>query len=124
MDPAMVMVALGALGFVVNVIVLLVGGTWKLSRVEKAIKEDISKHQQYTDSEFAKVRREFGETVAAVRQKLHEVELWSRDHFVLRPSFDLALAGVTKAIENMDEKIELRLARMETKIERTGLRED
>lgn len=120
MDPAMLMVLLGALGFVLNVIVLLVGGTWKLSRVEKAIKEDISRHQQYTDAEFAKVRREFGETASAIRQKLHEMELWSRDHFVLRPSFDVALAQVTDAIQTMEEKIEVRLTRMESKIERTG----
>jgi hypothetical protein len=119
-DPAMLAITLTALGFVLNVIVLMVGGVWKLSRVENAIKEDISNHQQYTDSEFAKVRREFGETAAAIRQKLHEIELWSRDHFVLREAFQAALGQVTEAIQTMDEKIETRLMRMETKIERPG----
>lgn len=124
MDPAMLAIGLTALGFVLNVIVLMGGGLWKLTRVENAIKDDIAKHQKYTDDELAKLRREFGETVAAIRQKLHEVELWSRDHFVLRPAFDVALKQVTNAIEQMDEKIEARLMRMESKIERTVQRED
>ncbi len=124
MDPAMLAIGLGALGFVLNVLVIGVGGVWKLSRVETAIREDISKQQQYTDAEFGKVRREFGETVAAIRQKLHEIELWSRDHFVLRPAFDAALGQVASAIHTMDEKIEARLMRMESKIERTVQRED
>jgi hypothetical protein len=103
---------------------LAVGATWGISRSEKSLKEEDAKLHKYTDEELAKVRREFGETATAIRHKLHEIELWSRDHFVLRPSFDVALGHVTHAIQQMEEKIEVRLTRMETKIERTVQRED
>jgi len=115
-DPTMVAIGFGIL----NTLVLAVGGVWKLTRVENAIKDDIANHQKYTDGEFAKVRREVGETVAAIRQKVHDVELWSRDNFILREAFHETVQQLTVAIKAMDEKIESRLIRMETKIERAS----
>lgn len=119
---------MGVLGFVLNVIVLAIGGTWALSRQAQTIQESISTSRRETDSEFQKLRdeihlehddflRRFGDSLAAIRQKVSEVELWARDEFVRRDDFYRILDGINKSITALGEKIDARVDRLESKLE-------
>jgi hypothetical protein len=97
---------LGILGFVTNLIVLAIGGTWALGRqsnkLEMALRDE---HEIF--------RREFGESLAALRQKINDVELWSRDEFIRREDFYRIVDGINASIGSWGEKIDARLDRLE-----------
>ena len=119
---------LGVAGFVLNVVVLLVGGTWALSRHARSIENAIFKSRAETDGEIDKLRmelrtehddflRRFGDSLAAIRQKLTDVELWARDEFVRRDDFYRILDGINKSITALGDKIDARIDKLEGKIE-------
>src|SRR4051812_4071860 len=74
-------------GLIVNLVSTAIIGTWKLSRVELALREAIAKAERETDTRIEHRVREFGETILAIRQKITEVELFCRDTFMRRDSF-------------------------------------
>lgn len=108
--------------------------TWQLSRVEKEVRADAVKgdkelgvsmeaqidnlqrdmgkfhHSGMERSDV--IVREFGETVAAVRQKIHDVETWNRDTFVRKDSFEMVVGRLEKSIEKLGDKIEDKLERL------------
>lgn len=103
--------------FVVNLLVLVVGGTWRLSRMEVALREEISKSRAEVEERHDRISREFGETIAAIREKIREVELFCRDTFVRRDGFYKVRDELALDIKTLGEKIEARLERMESKID-------
>ncbi len=110
-------VTIAIAGFLLNVLVLAVGGTWKLSRVEASIRKAIAVHQREAYVEIDKVRRETGESMTAMREKIREVELYCRDTYVRRDSFFKVADEFTGGLKAMSDKIEARLERMEEKID-------
>lgn len=49
------------------------------------------------------LRRDFGETGQAIREKVREFEIWSRDHFVPIPTFDRAYDQLCERVDVMAE---------------------
>lgn len=101
---------------------------WKLSRIEKEIREDVEaqvkdvrdnidahidnvqRDVKNLDRESAgraeTLRHETGEMGSAIRQKIHEIEMFSRDTFVRKDSFELVIGRLEKSIEKMTDKLE------------------
>lgn len=72
--------------------------------------------KNYVD-DLDSLRREFGESVMAVRQKINDVELWTRDNLVSKTTFDLVTQRIEKGLEKLGDKIEDRLERLGERIE-------
>jgi hypothetical protein len=53
---------------------MLVAVTWRLSQTEIALREAINKSRSDIEDKPDRMAREFGETVTAIRQKMHEIE--------------------------------------------------
>lgn len=100
--PLWLQIVLALLALVFNAGVTVVGVTWfianRLNEQEQRFSQGLSAHQLADQVEFAairaeivesgdKIRREFGETSAALRAKIHEFETWSRDEFLRKKSF-------------------------------------
>ena len=83
----------------------------------KAIASAISSHQKDDIDEFARIRREFGETTQAVRTKIVEIELFSRDTFMRRDSGYKMQEALQSEVRGLGEEIKNRLERMENKID-------
>jgi hypothetical protein len=114
------------------------GVVWKLTRVETAIRDKIGSETKILDDKLGKVnerlagverqqleeiailRREAGESIAAIRTKVHEIETWARDEFVRKGSFETVVSRMEKGIESLGEKIERRLDKMAERIEKIG----
>lgn len=114
------------------------GVVWKLTRVESGIREKIESETKSLDEKLARVherlagverqqleelavlRREAGESIAAIRTKVHEIETWARDEFVRKGSFETVVSRMEKGIESLGEKIERRLDKMAERIEKIG----
>ena len=114
-DTNLMDVILGVASFALNILILGIGGVWKLSRVQGAIRDLISDHRSESDEKFLGLRREFGEVGAALRQKIVEVEFYMRDNFVRTEAFSQALTAIDTNINTLGERIEARLLRMEEK---------
>lgn len=102
--------------------------TWQGSRVEKDIRSDAAKgdadlrESMNTQLEklrhdlgeveakhnhrIEKLRQETGEVGSAIRQKIHEVEVFSRDHFVSKDSFEAVIDRFERTVENMTNRLE------------------
>jgi hypothetical protein len=98
--------ALAVVGYAVKI-------TWQLSRVEKSVREDLQREITRLEQEARErsdtYRNEFGETCAAIRQKIHDVEVFSRDHFVSKDSFESVFGRIERSFEKMTERLEGKL---------------
>jgi hypothetical protein len=107
------MIGLGAAGFLVNMLVLAAVVTWKLSRVEKSIRDDFALERKSIDVELDNMGRAAGESVAAVREKIVQVELFCRDTFLRRETFFEVNRKNDLLISEMMQEIRKRLERIE-----------
>ncbi len=117
-----VAVALGLLGFIVNIGVLTATGTWKLRGLQAdlttAFTAAMATHRAAVDEEIEMMRREFGETGLALRQKITDVELYVRDHFVSKGTFTQVASDLDGDIKEMRTEIRDDLKRLESKIDK------
>lgn len=107
--------ALTALGL--NVIVAVVGLTWGLAKIRDTVRDEIEVHRKGFDEEIDTLRHEFGETVRAIREKVTEVELWTRDNLVKKDSFSVVTDRISREVRDLGERLDKRLERMEGKID-------
>ena len=108
-------VAIGSL--CLNVGIAVVGATWGISKIKDAVRDAIEKHREKYDNDLDHLGRSFGEGLAAIRQKVHDLETWIRDEFVRKASFDNSATRMERAISDQFDKLEKRLDRMEAKID-------
>jgi hypothetical protein len=64
------------------------------------------------------LRHEFGETAAALRTKIHDVETWNRDTFVRKDSFEMVIGRLEKSLEKLGDKIEDRIERLADRLQK------
>jgi hypothetical protein len=131
-----------SLGNIISIIVVVVsvilyivdtrystqGARVTVERLTKVIEElsiDVRQHAADDVKMFEAVRRETGETVAAIREKIREVELFTRDNFVRNDS----LANMNVAIQNVINQLtDIKTwlgrieGRMETKVDKQSPR--
>lgn len=105
-----------ALAFIVHVI----RATWRISRIERDNREyidaqidnlqrDIVNLEKAGMARADTLRHEFGETGAALRVKIHEVETWNRDTFVRKDSFEMVISRIEKSMEKAWDRFEEKL---------------
>lgn len=121
------------IGTLVAVIGAVGGGVWKISRIEKSIRDDgsesdvelrdhleaqienlehdLQKHQSDTVSRFETLRHEVGETGSAIRQKIHDVEIFARDSFVPKEHFERSVERIENSIDKLGDRLEAKIDR-------------
>lgn len=130
-------IALGAVGL--NLIVLIVGITWKagrqeifwqraLNKLQTTLTDKLDSQAKAQKLEFDRfsddIRKEFGEGLTALRTKIHEVELFVRDTYVRRDSFALVISKMEDMLKLAMEKLEVRLDKIERMTTEASHRED
>lgn len=124
MSSTEITVAIAIFSAVANLLMLAIGGTWKLSRVETSIKDEIHNQRSELDNDIEDVRRYAGEAVAALRQKVTEVEFYVRDNYVKKESFNEATARLATELRSFGDKLEERLNHFGTKLDNLKERSD
>lgn len=121
MDPATIAAVIAAMALVMNVITNFLGGSWKLGQrltdMETGLRKAISEAKLEIEVRQEDLRRELGETVAAVRQKIHDVELFAANNYVRRESFYQVKAELSSEIKVLGDRIDARMERFEKKID-------
>lgn len=104
-------------GLLFNILVAIVGLTWGVAKIRDAVRAEIEEHREKFDTQIDALRQNTGEMGAALRQKINDVELYARDTFMRRDSFQLVQAELKEQVKALGDKIENRLERMEAKID-------
>jgi hypothetical protein len=109
------MIALISLAF--NVLVAAVGLTWGVGKIRDAVRDEIEDYEDKNDERIDTLRVNVGEMGAALRTKISEVELFTRDTFVRRDSFNKILDSFAAMLRSEVTRLDSRLNRMENKID-------
>lgn len=117
---------LAAATFVFTVFGTAITTTWRVSRMlavrDAHFLKMMAAHELADVNRFADVRQkihegsetlrhEFGETGNALRQKMHDMEMWGRDNNLQKNSFYKAIETVTASISTLSEKMDRQIMR-------------
>ncbi len=86
-------------GFAVVVLSSAMGVVWRLSRIEISIRAD------------------YGRQIAELQAKVYQVEIWARDEFVRKGSFEMVVTRLENSMLALGAKIETAVDKMAAKIE-------
>lgn len=106
-------IVISAAGLAILVLSSVGGLVWKLSRIEIALRAE------YTE-EVTAIRAEYIKELAALSGKLYQVEIWARDEFVRKGSFEVVIARMERGFSDLKQEISARLDRMTDRIEHIG----
>lgn len=111
------MLDIQTISLILTLIGMSAGGVWQLSRVESALRKDITHARDEIEAKLDQEVRHFGETIAAIRQKVADVELYAANNYVRRDGFYKVQEEIKAELAKVVEKLEKRLERMEVKID-------
>lgn len=107
---AVVAVVFGGLSLLLNYIISVRSGAWnmsdRLTEMEKRLLQQIAEHTKDGDEKLDRTQNYMGDSLQAIRNKIHEVETWARDEFVRRASFEGAILRIEKLFERSDKKLD------------------
>lgn len=111
--------AIAAASLEIVILTSAVGIVYRITRVEVSLRAESS-------MEVAKIRAESTAALAAISAKLYQVEIWARDEFVRKGSFETVVARLERTMELMGTKIETAVDKMATEIKNLphGRRDD
>jgi len=103
--------------FALAVIAYAVKLTWQVRSIDKEARDymdaqidnvqvDIKAVERGSVDRADTLRHETGEMGSALRTKIHEIEVYTRDTFVRKDSFELVVGRIEKSIEKMTDKLE------------------
>ncbi len=121
MDASTVAAVVAMIALVLNLLVQVTGGGWKLGQrladLEANLRKALMEATQEIEVRQDTMLRQMGETVAAVRQKIHDVELDAAKHYIRRDSFFAVKAELSGEIKVMSDRLEARMERLEEKFD-------
>lgn len=121
MDTSTVAVLVAGAALALNVVRELFGGGWNLSSrlaaMETKLTREIKSSKDEVERRQDSQTRDFGETIAALKQHIVQIELYVRDTYVRRDSFLDVNRQTQETIRGAVEDLKSRLDRMEKKID-------
>jgi hypothetical protein len=110
-----IVVAAGTL--TINIIVAILNGISTLHRARSETDEKIEAKDKQITADLIGLERRFkedidfaaraaGETMTAIRAKITEVELWGRDHYVDKSTWERLEEKLDKRLDRIDQKLD------------------
>lgn len=108
--------------FLLTLFIAAIGGTWALGKMSQDLNEKIDETKLEAERKVnfraEGVSREVGETVRAIQQKVVDMELWNRDNFVNKRTFDAITAKTEQTLLRLEDKIDRRFDQIDRKLEK------
>lgn len=123
-----------------------IGVVWKLTRTEVDLRGEFNKRIAEIHAAAAEMRGEFNKQIAeihaasaekvaeiraehtreiaALTAKVYQIEIWARDEFVRKGSFELVVARLEKSMDLLAAKVEGSVDKMATRIENMSHHKD
>jgi hypothetical protein len=116
-------------GIMLSVVGMAVKTTRAISKSETELRSDMDAQVDNLQRDIARLerdaiargdtyRQEFGETAAALRTKIHEVEVFSRDHFISKDTFSATVGRIEKMFENFGDRLERRFDKIDERFDK------
>lgn len=137
--PQWIMVILGVMGFLVTICATTGTIVWTASRTKDALQKQISTHKEETDKaisdvkadmtgrftsvymqsnqELQKLRQESSDIAAALKDDLRRTEIFIRDEFVRKETFNMVIDRIIGEIKSIGSDMAQRVLRVETKLD-------
>jgi hypothetical protein len=106
----MMEIIIAAAGLALVILSSAVGVVFKLSRIELSIRADHGR-------EISDLRSAYGKDIAELQAKVYKMEIWARDEFVRKASFESVVARLEKSMEMLGTKIETAVDKMAARVE-------
>lgn len=97
-------IIISAVGLSVVIVSSVAGLVWRVARSEMAL------------------RAEFNADIAELKEKVYKLEIWARDEFVRKGSFETVVTRLERTMELMGTKIETAVDKMAAEIKSFGHR--
>jgi hypothetical protein len=116
---------IAALTLVLSFCMALVTGVWVLGRNNTKlvimVTKTVAEQRKEVDIRLEEIQKRFGENILAIRQKMNDMEIWGRDNFVAKQTFQLVIGEIKTLFTRIEDKLDRRMDRLEGKIdERNG----
>lgn len=98
-------IIISAIGLSIVIVSSVAAVVWKVARSEMAL------------------RAEFGAEIASLKEKVYKVEIWARDEFVRKSSFEMAVGRLESGMSTLGSKFETAVDKMMARIDSFGHRE-
>jgi len=89
----------------------------KIADKDKASAMAMAALERDIRDELVENSRSFGETASALRQKITETELWNRDNFVSKQTFNSVITDMRRSLEQLGDRVDGRFDRLEDKLD-------
>jgi macrodomain Ter protein organizer (MatP/YcbG family) len=83
---------------------------------QTVINEKYENLEQTLANRIIESEQNVGETIAAIRERVVQIELYMRDNFVRKETFSITMNELKNDVKNVGDKIEVRLLRIESKV--------
>lgn len=97
------------------------GVVWKLTRTEVDLRGEFNKQiaaiYAASAEKVAEIRADHTREIAALTAKVYQIEIWARDEFVRKGSFELVVTRLEKSMDQLAAKVEGSVDKMATRIE-------
>jgi hypothetical protein len=113
-------VAIAGATLVMSFIISAISGTWILGKSRQKLVEKIDEVklelERKINEDTETAVHDFGETVSAIRTKINEVELWNRDNFVSKSTFNTVQDQWRVWFTRFEDKIDKRFDQIDAKL--------
>ena len=103
--------------FFTGLVLAVIAGIYRFAGVERVIDQKASALELAMRNKIDEEMKAFGDTGAALRQKINEVELWSRDTFVRRDEFTQSITQVNRNIDALRLSTESAMKSFDAKLD-------
>lgn len=88
-------------GFLLNLLVMVIGGVWQLSRLELALREAINQSRKDVDEQLDIRDRRLGESMLALRQQNTDLGFYVRDNFIRKDELQTQLKSLSDKLDKI-----------------------
>lgn len=122
MESSTIALLISGGGLAVIILDRAMGGSWKLSGkltdMERGLRKAISEATHEVEEKQDRATRDFGETVAALKEHIRQLEMFVRDRYVEKNDFVLQMQRHNELLQMNFTNITARLDRMEKKMDK------
>lgn len=121
MESAGIALIIAGSSLVLTIIAQVWGGSWKLSGklsdMEKGLTKAINDSKEEVEEKQDRAVHDFGETIAALKEHVREVEMFMRDKYIEKTDFIIQIQHHNELLTMNFSSITARLDRMEKKLD-------
>ena len=92
-------------GLALSAVIAAISATWIVGR-NMSTRREVGDLGKKFDRDLEKGMRDYGESLAAIRQKIEQVELWVRDRFIPKDDVRESISRLNAEVDNLGARLE------------------